>query len=82
MKKKEIIGDAKFAIPYRNIYYIIGGFAIMILGYILMTGGGTKDPNIFNEKEMFSFTRIVIAPVLILIGFAAEIVAIMIKPKK
>lgn len=82
MKKKGNIEEEKFAVPYKNIYYIIGGFALMILGYILMTGGGTTDPNIFNEKEMFSFTRIVLAPVLIVAGFAAEVWAIMHKSKK
>lgn len=82
MKNNENFNEDKFAVRYKNIFYIIGGFALMILGYILMTGGGTKDPNVFNEKEMFSFTRIVLAPILILLGFAAEIVAIMYKSKK
>ena len=54
----------------------------MILGFVLMTGGGTDDPNVFDGENMFSFTRIVLAPVVILIGFAAEIFAIMYKPKQ
>lgn len=81
MAKKEIAGEEKFAIPFKNIYLIIGGLLIMILGFVLMTGGGTDNPDVFNEKALFSFRRIVLAPVLILIGFAAEIVAIMYKPK-
>ena len=82
MAKKEIAGEEKFAIPFKNIYLIIGGLLIMILGFVLMTGGGTDDPNVFDGEKMFSFTRIVLAPVVILIGFAAEIFAIMYKPKQ
>ena len=82
MSKKESINEQNFAIPFRNIYFIIGGFIIMILGFVLMTGGGTDDPNVFDGEKMFSFTRIVLAPVVILIGFAAEIFAIMYKPKQ
>jgi hypothetical protein len=82
MKKNESVNEEKFAIPYKNIYLIIGGLLLMIIGYVCMTGGGSDNPDIFREKELFSFTRIVIAPLLILAGFAAEIAAIMYKPKK
>ena len=64
------------AIPKKNILYIIAGFAIMVLGYVLMSGGGSDDPNVFNE-EMFSVRRITVAPVVILIGIVVEIWAIM-----
>ena len=70
-----------FPIPYRNILYIIAGFAVMVLGYILMAGGGSDDPKVFNEA-MFSFRRIVIAPVVILAGMVMVIVAIMYRGKK
>ena len=70
-----------FAIPKRNILYIIIGFVVMLLGYVLMAGGGSDDPNVFNE-EMFSTRRIVIAPVVILIGMAIEVWAIMYRGKK
>ena len=73
MKK---IDDSKFALPYKNILYIIIGFAVMVLGYVLMAGGGSDDPNVFN-MEMFSFRRIVLAPVVIIIGIVVEIWAIM-----
>ncbi len=82
MKKFTIENPEKFAIPYTNLLYVITGLVIMIIGYIFMSGGGTSDPNIFPEKEMFSFGRTVLAPVLILIGFGVEIFAIMYKPKK
>jgi len=73
--------SGKFAIPYKNLVYIVAGLALMIIGYALMTGGGTTDPNIFPKEEMFSFRRIVLAPLFILAGFAVEIFAIMHKPK-
>lgn len=46
-----------------------------------MAGGGTTDPNVFPGEKMFSFGRMVVAPLLILAGFAVEIFAIMYKPK-
>ena len=49
---------------------------VMVLGYVLMSGGGSDDPNVFNE-EMFSFRRIVLAPIVIIIGMVVEIWAIM-----
>jgi len=82
MSEINIENQEKFAIPYKNLLYVIIGMALMIIGYILMTGGGTTDPNIFPEKEMFSFRRIVLAPVLILFGFGVEIFAIMHTPKQ
>ncbi len=82
MKKRENtkpevkIDDKDFAVPYKNVLYMIAGFGIMVLGYLLMSGGGSDDPAVFNEK-MFSFRRIVLAPVVILAGIVWEIVAIM-----
>ena len=65
-----------FALPKKNILYIIAGFAVMLVGYLLMSGGGSDDPNVFNA-EMFSFRRMVVAPVVILAGMVFEIWAIM-----
>ena len=45
---KENSEERGFAIPKKNILYIIAGFAIMVLGYVLMSGGGSDDPNVFN----------------------------------
>ena len=53
----------------------------MVLGYILMMGGGSSDPSVFTGEAMFSFVRIVVAPVLILAGIVVEVVAIMYRPK-
>ena len=58
-------------------------FSILLitLGFILMSGGGSDDPNVFNP-EIFSFRRIRLAPTVILIGFSLAIYAILLAPKK
>lgn len=71
----------KFALPKKNFLLILTGLGIMVLGYILLSGGGSDDPNVFNY-EMFDFRRLVIAPLVILAGFGFEMYAIMKKPKK
>ena len=71
----------KFALPKKNFLLILIGLVIMVLGYVLLSGGGSDDPNVFNY-DMFSFRRLVVAPVVILAGFGFEMYAIMKKPKK
>jgi hypothetical protein len=72
--------DPGFALGRQNYLLLIVGFAIIIVGFLLMIGGKSEDPGIFNEKEIFSFRRITLAPVVVLFGFAFEIWAIMKKP--
>ena len=55
--------------------------AAIIIGLLLMIGGQSEDPNVFNEKEVYSFRRITLAPILIVGGLLVEIYAIMKKPK-
>ena len=69
-----------FALEKENYILLVIGFAIIVVGFILMAGGASKDPNVFNE-EIFSFRRITLAPLMVLFGFAFEIYAIMKKPK-
>jgi hypothetical protein len=64
-----------------NYVWIIAGLAVIALGLILMAGGKSDDPNVFNPKEVYSTTRITIAPILILIGLGIEVFAIFRKPK-
>lgn len=71
-----------FALAKQNYYLLAIGFVIIIIGFLLMIGGGTDDPNVFNEDELFSFRRITLAPIVILFGFVFEIYAIMKKPKE
>jgi len=72
--------EAGFAIAKENYKYLIIGFVIIMAGFILMMGGRSPDPNVFNEKELFSFRRITLAPIVVLAGFAFEIWAIMKRP--
>ena len=72
----------KFAIPKRNIVYILAGLALIILGYILLSGGGAENQQVFNY-DLFRFRRMYVAPLLIIAGFVIEIFAILrIKPLK
>ena len=82
MAKKDSENKADFALGKENYIYLAIGFAIIIIGFLLMVGGGSKDPNVFNGEELFSFRRIVLAPIIVLSGFIFEIWAIMKKPKE
>ena len=66
----------------KRAYRIMGiGIALIVLGFVLMTGGGSDDPNVFNP-EMYSPLRIRLAPTLVLAGFTALVVAILATKKK
>lgn len=65
-----------------NYIWIIAGIAIIALGLILMAGGRSSDPNVFDPNEVYSTTRITIAPILILIGLGLGVFAIFRKPKE
>ena len=78
---KETNKNSKFAFT-KNNYIILGvGVLFIILGYLLMIGGGSEDPNIFNKEEMFGIQRITIAPIVIVLGFIINIFAILYSPK-
>jgi hypothetical protein len=78
---KKSTGNENFALSKENYILLLIGFGIIVLGFILMIGGKSEDPTIFNEEEIFSFRRITLAPIVVLIGFIFEIWAIMKKPK-
>ncbi len=59
-----------------NYLLMIAGAVVIALGMILMAGGKSADPNVFDPKEVYSTTRITIAPVLIVLGLVIEIYAI------
>lgn len=64
-----------------NYRWMLIGIVLVALGLILMAGGKSKDPNVFNPNEVYSFRRITLAPILILGGFVVEIFAIFRKDK-
>lgn len=80
LKKEKVKKEKDFPIPANNYVMILIGFGIVILGFILMMGGGSEDPNQFNY-EIFSWRRITLAPIVVLIGFGFVVWAIMRKPK-
>ena len=65
-----------------NYIWIVAGIAVIALGLILMAGGRSSDPNVFDPKEVYSTTRITIAPLLILTGLGLGVFAIFRKPKE
>ena len=86
MENKQITGKEEnewfhFAFGKVNYIIMIAGLIILALGYLLLSGGGSDDPNVFNPA-MFDTRRLFVAPILIVLGFVAEIVAIMYKDKK
>ena len=60
----------------KGLKYLLVGLLVMVSGYILMSGGGSDDPQVFNYA-MFDFRRLVVAPIVIILGIVIEIVAIM-----
>jgi hypothetical protein len=80
-KRKEAANRTEFIFERKNYTFMLIGVAFIALGFILMTGGGSDDPNVFNP-EIYSWRRIRLAPALILIGFGFEVYAILLKPSK
>ena len=81
MSKKENNTKPEFLFSKRNYIIMLIGAAVIALGFILMTGGGSDDPNVFNP-EIYNWQRIRLAPTLVIIGLGIEIYAILVKPKK
>jgi hypothetical protein len=80
-KKRKEAHKEEFIFRRKNYKFMLIGVAFIVLGFILMAGGGSDDPNVFNP-EIYSWRRIRLAPALILIGFAIEIYAILLNPHK
>ena len=68
--------NPKMAITPKGLRYLLVGLVVMMSGYILMSGGGSTDPEVFNYS-MFDFRRMVAAPLVIILGIVIEVVAIM-----
>ena len=78
--KKEEQGNMVFAFNKTNYTILIAGLLILIIGFLLMVGGGSDDPEVFSDA-IFGFRRLTLAPILILLGYMIEIFAIMYRPK-
>lgn len=81
-EKKHEASRADFAFGRQNYILLIIAIAFIVIGFLLMVGGGSDDPNVFNEKELFSFRRITLAPIIVLTGYVIAIFAIMKKTKE
>ena len=72
---------ANFSLPSKNVRFILIGLIVMVAGYILMIGGGSSDPQVFNY-DMFDFRRLVLSPLLVILGIVIIILSIMKRPKQ
>ncbi|MBS3738095.1 DUF3098 domain-containing protein [Mesohalobacter halotolerans] len=83
-KRKEELKTQKknaFIFKRKNYVFMIIGLVVIAIGFILMSGGGSDDPEVFNP-DIFSPRRIRLAPSIVIIGFAIEVYAILLNPKK
>ncbi|MEO5790412.1 DUF3098 domain-containing protein [Gelidibacter sp.] len=80
-KKRKESANNNFIFGRKNYMFMLIGLGIIALGFILMSGGGSEDPNVFNP-DIFSWRRIRLAPTLVLIGFGVQVYAILLNPNK
>ncbi|HLA54852.1 MAG TPA: DUF3098 domain-containing protein [Flavobacterium sp.] len=83
MAKKETQNEQKQEFLFEKVNYkiLLIGIAVIALGFILMSGGGSDDPKVFSE-DIFNFRRIRLAPTMVLVGFGITIYSILKNPKK
>ncbi|MHA7942751.1 DUF3098 domain-containing protein [Formosa sp. 3Alg 14/1] len=80
-QKNKDLSKGEFIFGKKNYKFMLIGLGVIALGFILMSGGGSDDPNVFSP-DIFSFRRIRLAPTLVLIGFGIQIYAILLNPNK
>jgi uncharacterized membrane protein len=76
------MSERRFPFTKQNYILMLAGIAILILGYALMVGGRSPNPNEFFPDQVYSWRRITLAPIVVIIGFIVEVYAIMKKPKE
>lgn len=80
-QKRKEVSKTEFIFGRKNYKFMLIGLGCIALGFILMAGGGSDDPNVFNEA-IFSWRRIRLAPTLVLLGFGIQVYAILLDPDK
>ncbi|MDD3875900.1 MAG: DUF3098 domain-containing protein [Bacteroidales bacterium] len=80
-KLKDSKSKVDFVFNREKYILMLIGLGLIFIGFMLMIGGGTDNPNEFSN-ELFSFRRITLAPIIVLLGYGLEIYAIMKLPKK
>ena len=80
-QKRKDTSKGEFIFGKKNYKFMLIGLASIVIGFILMSGGGSDDPNVF-DPSIFSWTRIRLAPTLVLLGFGIQVYAILLNPNK
>lgn len=80
-QKRKEQSKADFIFGKKNYKFMLIGLALVVVGFVLMSGGGSDDPNVWNP-DVFSWRRIRLAPTLVLIGFGFQVYAILLNPNK
>jgi len=80
-QKRKETSKNEFIFGKKNYKFMLIGLGFIALGFILMSGGGSDDPNAF-DPSIFSWRRIRLAPALVLIGFGIQVYAILLNPNK
>jgi len=80
-QKRNEDSKSEFIFGKKNYKFLFIGLAFIVVGFILMSGGGSDDPNVFDES-IYSWRRIRLAPTLVLIGFGIQVYAILLNPNK
>jgi len=78
---KQVQATTPFLFDRTNYIIMVAGVLVVILGFVLMSGGATDNPAVFPKEEIYSTMRITIAPIVVILGFAIEIFAILKRPK-
>ncbi|SDG86927.1 DUF3098 domain-containing protein [Winogradskyella thalassocola] len=81
VQKRKDESKSEFIFGKKNYKFLFIGLAFIVVGFILMSGGGSDDPNVFDES-IYSWRRIRLAPTLVLIGFGIQVYAILLNPNK
>ena len=79
--KTATVSNVPFQFSKENYLIMIVGIVVVIIGFVLMTGAANDNPAVFPKEEIYSFRRITLAPVVVIIGFLIEVYAILKRPK-
>jgi hypothetical protein len=79
-KTSTTVSNLPFLFSKENYIIMLAGVAVIILGFVLMTGAANDNPAVFPKEEIYSFRRITLAPIVVIIGFLIEVYAILKRP--
>lgn len=74
-------GEEKMVFAWANYKWMLVGVALLVVGFVLMAGGGSSDPNVFDAERLFAWRRIGLAPMVVLLGFGVVGYSIMRRPR-